>query len=95
MVLHAEARISVLGNLTLTLLLLQRWEAAAEEHRREARELRAKLVAQDDALRKLEARACARGPPPPLPPAAAAGVRAGPSGRCWPATGTAERGPFS
>ena len=38
------------------MLWLQRWEAAAEEHRREARELRAEVAARDDALRKLEAR---------------------------------------
>ncbi|XP_004983166.1 protein CASP [Setaria italica] len=34
----------------------QRWEEAEEEHRREARELRAEVAARDDALRKLEAR---------------------------------------
>ncbi|CAD6341535.1 unnamed protein product [Miscanthus lutarioriparius] len=34
----------------------QRWEAAAEEHRREARELRAELAARDDSIRRLEAR---------------------------------------
>ena len=39
------------------------WEAAAEEHRREARELHAEVAARDDALRKLEARAGARAPP--------------------------------
>ena len=55
------------------------WEAAAEEHRREARELRAEVAARDDAPWKLEVRACVRAPPPP--PAAAVGVRAGPSGR--------------
>jgi hypothetical protein len=34
----------------------QRWEEAEEEHRREARELRAEVAARDDALRKLESR---------------------------------------
>ncbi|CAN6299460.1 unnamed protein product [Urochloa humidicola] len=34
----------------------QRWEEADEEHRREARELRAEVTTRDDALRKLEAR---------------------------------------
>ncbi|RLN41756.1 protein CASP [Panicum miliaceum] len=34
----------------------QRWEEAQEEHRREARELRAEVAARDDALRKLEAK---------------------------------------
>ena len=38
------------------MLWLQRWEVAAEEHRREARELRAEVATRDDALRKLEAR---------------------------------------
>jgi hypothetical protein len=36
-------------------LWLQRWEEA-EEHRREARELRSEVAARDDALRKLEAK---------------------------------------
>lgn len=36
--------------------LAQRWEAAAEEHRREARELRAEVAARDDSIRRLEAR---------------------------------------
>uniref|UniRef100_A0ACD5Z942 Uncharacterized protein n=1 Tax=Avena sativa TaxID=4498 RepID=A0ACD5Z942_AVESA len=34
----------------------QRWKEAEEEHRREARELRAEVAARDDALRRLESR---------------------------------------
>ncbi|PWZ24316.1 hypothetical protein Zm00014a_028085 [Zea mays] len=34
----------------------QRWEAAAAEQRREARELRAEVASRDDSLRRLEAR---------------------------------------
>ncbi|AQK65527.1 hypothetical protein ZEAMMB73_Zm00001d014189 [Zea mays] len=34
----------------------QRWEAAAAEQRREARELRVEVASRDDSLRRLEAR---------------------------------------
>uniref|UniRef100_A0ACD5Z997 Uncharacterized protein n=1 Tax=Avena sativa TaxID=4498 RepID=A0ACD5Z997_AVESA len=34
----------------------QRWKEAEEEHRREARELRAEVAARDDALRRLQSR---------------------------------------
>jgi hypothetical protein len=36
--------------------MAQRWKEAEEEHRREARELRAEVAARDDALRRLESR---------------------------------------